>query len=263
MDSVTAVSIEEHLQVMQGIKERAEAIAEEDVLEPELPVMIFIKEVGIAASGAREHFLDLAKVGFKESMIQTLEADLAALSSAQALWNTERRGGRSEAAQQIVDECEECRLDLLSASDLALRKQAAGQRRISLIREGEGLADLIADLKDLALLITDFKALFLEINLDVDQAPKQAVQLAGDLQNVLSTEKVGKTLTGYKALRDRCYTLTKESLEEVRSFAARAFRKDKTDTRKNLFTSAYLRRQNRLARNRRNEAEKTQTTSNP
>ncbi len=95
MDFVTPVSVEEHLRMVETVKARAEAIASDDIREPDLPVAIFIKEAGIAASGAREHFEAMAKVGFSGEMITALETDIRALDSAQQLWNRERRGGRS------------------------------------------------------------------------------------------------------------------------------------------------------------------------
>ena len=117
-----------------------------------------------------------------------------------------------------------------------------GKRRVSMIREGEGLADLVSDLNDQAVLLTDFRPRFEAIRVDVDAESQKAAKLRDDLQAALAEEDVAKTLTGYKELRDRIFTLTKRSLQELRAFASFAFRKDKTNSRRNLFTSSYIRR---------------------
>jgi hypothetical protein len=154
---------------------------------------------------------------------------------------------------------------MLSAADLALRHTQKGLDRISMIREGEGLPDLVSDLGDLALLFTDFRPEFVAIKTDVDGDAAKAAKTAFDLKTVLATEDVAKTLTGNKELRDRIYTLTARALDEVRSFATHAFRHDKTNARRNLFTSAYLRRKRNRARNLKaknaNASASTQTTA--
>jgi len=74
-------------------------------------------------------------------------------------------------------------------------------------------------------------------------------------------EGVARSLSGSKEMRDRVYTLSRESIAELRVFASFAFRNDKTDRRRQLFTSAYIRRRNR--RNRRAAAEQSSNASAP
>jgi hypothetical protein len=195
MNSVKPVSLEDHLQVVEAARERAEALPAAEVAEPDMPVRVFIDEAETAVTAALEHLADLEKVGLLREMVDALARDVKALDSAQRLWNTERRGGRSEAVGGLIETCEDYRQDLLDASDLALRKEAKGKERLSLIREGEGLPDLIADLSDLAVLVTDYRPLYEAIHLDVDGSSNQAVALGKELKSALAEEKVGKSLS--------------------------------------------------------------------
>jgi hypothetical protein len=248
MERTKPTSIKDHQQVVETLRKEAEALGAGEFGEPDVPIKVFIDELRTTLLATEQHFSSLAAVGYTEAMAAILEWRAAALESVQTLWSAERRGGRSEAVASLIEGAEEVRGDLLSASDLALRHSDAGRHRVSAIREGEGLADLVFDLNDLAALLTDFRAEFEAIKLDVDAEAERAARARDDLKRALAEEDVAKTLTGYKELRDRIFALTKRSLDETRAFAAFAFRKDKTSQRRHLFTSAYNRRRNRRNR---------------
>ena len=131
-------------------------------------------------------------------MLTRLETLFKALFSAQTLWNTERRGGRSDQVAAVIELCEAIRQDTLDAGVLALRHDRRGQERLALIREGDGLADLLSDLNDQAVLITDYAREFEAINWDIEAESERAAAARDALQSAISEESVGKSLTGYR-----------------------------------------------------------------
>lgn len=251
-------SVDEHKQLVEALRAEAEAVPANQTADPDVPVKTFIAEALTALEGAKQHLADLGKVGLVQATVDAFARHLNALQSAQVLWNTERGVSRSEAVLNIVNDSEAHRQYLLDAADLALRNDPDAQNRLSLLREGEGLADLSLDLSDLAALLISHRAEFEAVKLNVDDAAQKCATLKVGLQSALAEEDVAKTLSGYKELRDRCYVLVKRDLQEIRAFARFAFRDDKGNSRRNLFMSAYTRRKDRKAR-RNAESDQTQT----
>jgi hypothetical protein len=184
-------------------------------------------------------------------MLEKAEASVLAAISAQAVWNAERRSGPSEALTRLIAECKETREDLIAASILALRNNSKRKRRLAAIRKGSSLAHVAASLGDLAVLLTDAKSSYRAINLDAKAEAAKAAKLGEQLRAALAQEEVAKSLSGSKEMRDRSFTLSKAAIKELREFALFAFRKDKTDTRRQLFSSGYLRKRNRRLRQQR------------
>jgi hypothetical protein len=238
----TSVTLQENMEVVESVRERAFSLPADSVKAPDMPIAVFLDELTTTALAVEEHFDALAAVGFTRQMMDSFGYYVKCLRAAQAVWNAEKSNGRTEDNIVMIEKAENVREDLISASVLALRKNIEGQRRLQVIREGDSMADLVADLQDLGVLITDARPLFEAINMNVDETAALAAKLSKDLQTALSTEDVAKSLSNSKEMRDRVFTLTKENLSEVRLFADFAFRKDKTNNRRSLFMSAYNRR---------------------
>ena len=197
---------------------------------------------------ARENYDVLSKVGVTHEMIDHYEQLLFSMSSSQSIWQMERRGGRNEETAAMIEEAEQLRNYLNDAAELALRNNLEGQRRLETIREGDGIPDLVSDLDLYTLLLTEAKPLFEAICINVDEQANRAAGMRDSLRKVLAVEDVAKALSGSKEMRDRIYTLVKEKQQELRMFASFAFRGDKTNKRRGLFASSYLRKRNRRAR---------------
>ncbi len=253
METVKPTSLADHKTVVDAMRAELNTLPASAVAAPDMPVKAFLDEGMTAVEAAKQHLDALVRAGLSEALIITLERTVLALQSAQILWNTERGMGRSEVMSRLIEKAETVRSYLLAASDLALRNDPDALARLSAIREGEGLADLVMDLGDLAVLITDRKDLYTAVNLDPDDLAQSAAGFRNDLQSGLAEEDVAKTLSGYKDTRDRCFVLAKQALQEVRAFAKFAFRDDTTNVRRGLFFSTYTR--NRDRRSRRNRLE--------
>ncbi len=248
---------DEHQRRLETVKEAAMSLPVSAVREPDMPVAVFIDEGHVAVAAAHEHQKDLTAVGLPTTTVEQLHGRLEALASAEALWRLERGYGRNEETRTVIDDATALREDVLAAADLALRKSAEGQRRLSQIREGEGLPDLVADLTDLAVLVGHASARFEAIRYPVSDKAAELTRMATALQATLANEDAGKTLGTAKELRDRVYTLALEPLTDLRAHATFAFRHDRSNNRRMGFTSAY----HRTRQARRRQAKITATPS--
>ena len=257
MSEAAKITLKELIGVVDMVRDVAEGLTPDEVREPDMPVMVMLDELSNTVLAAKEHMAALAAVGVTEEMVARLERYTNGLRAAQAICVAERTRGRNDDNIAQVEDAETLREDLMAGATLALRNDTDGQRRVAEIREGEGLADLIDDLRNLSILITEKRSLFEAINMDVDTMATKASETSQGLQQMLSEEDVAKSLTNSKEMRDRVYTLAKDALKEIRLFAAYAFRKDKSNNRRLVFTSAYMRRKNR----RRNRPSETAGTA--
>lgn len=248
MRNQSTMSLEENITIVDGLRPEAMALTADEVVEPDIPVMVMLDELNNTVLAVAQHMAALSAVGVTDEMATQLDRYSKGLRAAQAVWIAEKSRGRGEDHVAQLEEAEALREDLLAAGTLALRNDIAGQRRLSEIREGDSLPDLVDDLNNLAVLLTDKRESFEAIHMDVDNSALQADQLSSALQQMLSTEDVAKSLSDGKETRDRIYVLAKDTLKEIRLFASFAFRKDKSNNRRQIFTSAYMRRRNRKHR---------------
>ena len=252
-------SVEDHRKVVKKVLPIASALPADSVKEPDIPVDVFLREAKTVNTGCVEHKDALVALGVTQEMFDTAVVYVDALDSAETIWQAERKGAaRREKFAAIIDEAEEVRTDALDAGELALRKSQEGKERMSRIREDDGLEDLASDMGDVAALLTDARHLFEAINYPVDETSTRTAELRDLIRKNLSAEDVGKTLSAAKDTRDRVFTLADEAISEIRSYAKFAFRKDRSPSRKNLFTSDYNRRRNQ--RRRRAAAQERETS---
>ncbi|MBN2528934.1 MAG: hypothetical protein JXR76_21270 [Deltaproteobacteria bacterium] len=248
MSDQSKIALSELIAMVDKIRDVAIGLTPDAVKAPDMPVMVLLDELSNTVLAAREHMDALAAVGVTVEMVERLEQYTEGLRAAQAICIAEKSRGRSDENIAQIEAAEALREDLMAAGALALRNDIEGQRRLAEIREGEGLADLVDDLRNLAVLIKDKRALFEAIHMDVDITAAEAAEKGESLQRMLSEEDVARSLVNSKEMRDRVYTLAIDALKEIRLFAAYAFRKDKSNNRRMIFTSAYMRRRNRKHR---------------
>jgi hypothetical protein len=156
----TTVTLQENIEVVDTIRETAMSLPADAVKLPDMPVMTFLEELTTTVIATEEHWETLSAVGFTTKMQEVLKNNLQFLNAAQAVWNAEKSKGRTEINIDLIEKAENTIEDLLAASALALRKNAEGQRRLSMIREGDSMADLVVDLQDGGILISDARPHF-------------------------------------------------------------------------------------------------------
>ena len=233
----------EHVAAVYVALQLADALPSESIKPPNGSVEELLRDARQLAAATRAHEADLIARGLSPMMAGTLEARADALSQTQALWMADRRKGlRKESTAALIAEAEEARADVLAIADLALRRSRDGLARLANIREGEGLADLAADLRDLSVLVADAEDAFAGVNEDADLLADRLKKLGKKLADALDDEDGGRVVSSSKDRRDRLVVLVKDAIEEVRAYARVAFRKDGSNERRGAFTTVAARR---------------------
>ncbi len=239
----------EHVAAVYVALQLADALPSESLKPPDGSVEELLRDARQIAAAARAHEAELVARGLSPTMAGVLEARADALSQTQALWMADRRKGlRKESTAALIAEAEEARADVLAVADLALRRSRDGLGRLANIREGEGLADLAADLRDLAGLVSDAEDAFALVNEDAVLVSDRLKKLGKKLSDALADEDGGRVVSSSRDRRDRLVVLVRDALEEVRAYARVAFRKDFTNERRGAFTSVAARRRRKLPR---------------
>ncbi len=247
-DRIQANFLKAKQQLVAEVIRLAQDLPEDAVRKPDMPIRTFLEEGLTMVATARNSEADLSRVGTPPDLADHLEALLAALSFAQAQWIAERRGGRGEETAGIIDEARTLADDLMAAGGLALRDDQQGLEQLAEIRKQNDIPDLISDLTDLATLLTDKKSLFEALRMDVEAESKRVQAMRKTLQRAHSEKSVAKPMAMDREIRDRIFTLAVNTAEELRAFGTFAFKKDKTDKRRTLFTSDYSREKMRRHR---------------
>jgi len=204
---------------LQQKMEALNAIPAEQVLEPVIPVDIYLQEAENLAQWCKDDLTELAKGGITEAMVTDIGVRAGALREAQSLWFKDRRtqqqaerdwNTQSPAAYDLRDE-------LLHTFRFAFRKDTNLLNRVSEITAGDGHADMIQDLNDLAVLGRGNTRVLAAIGFDVtklDEADTLAQTMAELLALANGSKQMGNES---KILRDRAYTHLKERVDEVRA----------------------------------------------
>jgi hypothetical protein len=216
----------------------ARALPSQAVHEPVRRTADLLRDARSVASACRLHAAALAARGLPAQAADDLVARADALSQAQALWLADRRSGlRTEATAALLADADALRDEAVAIAALALRKSRDGQERLASLRDGEGIADLIRDLVDLAALARDAADAFEDINEDPAALHARLTKTCRKLDAALAAADAGHVVSSAKDLRDRLAVLVEDSLDEIRAFAAVAFRADGDNARRGAFAS--------------------------
>lgn len=231
---------------LEKVSEEARALGADELMTPDMPVATVIAEVQASASlvdddkAVREQ---LHKTRYKAKDHTRLKLLLSALVVAQTRWNRQRTGRNDQAYIDEVERAEALRAKILRAADYNCAQDHTAVGRIAAVREGEGVADLVQDLRDLKVFLADFKALFAQDGLfDLDAARDDIDERLERLGPLISDKLQGSGADA-RELRDRVYTLFIREVRAMRDAASYAFA-DAPATRAK-FQSAYSRRRSR------------------
>lgn len=220
----------------------AQALLQEQVEEPRIPIGIYLQESEDLAQIALSDKEKLTSAGLPEQIINQLPTYAGATREAQSLWSKERQM-REEAEESWQNEAPkgyDLRDKLIHTFNYAFRKNEALLKRVKAIREGYGHSDMVQDLNDLAILGKSEEPLLVQINFDMGEL-ETARTLSDELATLLAQSNGERTNPNEaKELRDRMYTLLKTAVDEVRDCGKYIFWKDERKRRQ--YSSAYLRR---------------------
>lgn len=232
------------------VDEAAAALpAETRRMEPTLPVDVAVLEAYRLAKAAEKLRAKLIKLpGFDAGHIDNLPALIDGLEESERNWARLRLAKKGKGRGEARKEAEALRKAVLGAGRYLFRKNPKALKELERIAEGEGLADLLADLKDIPLFMTaNPREWALDITLPKD-AKARCTVLGKQLEEVEDDEEA---LAAFEA-RNQRFVLLDQSVTEVREAARYLL----GDDRKRLapFLSRYEADRKRRARQHHREA---------
>jgi hypothetical protein len=231
-----------HLERIDQALAIAQALPAEHVRRPALPIGDLLRDARTVAAAADAWREALVARGLADSLASDLVARADALSQAQAMWLAERsRGLKASASTLALREAEALRSEATAVLGLALRRSRDGQARLDGITHGEGIADIVADLAALADLARDADLALAAINEDAEALARGLEKAKKAVENAAARDG-GRIVSSSKDTRDRLAVLVEDAIDEIRAFAAVAFRADPTNERRGAFAPVGTRR---------------------
>lgn len=225
--------------------EAIEALTSDEVKQPNIPVDRFLQEGENLYHWCKQDKDALVAAGLNWALAEDLPVCLGALREAQSRWNAERHS-QEEAGIEWAAKAPgsyDLRDSMVHTFRYAFRDKDDLLGRISVIADGDGHADMIQDLNDLAVLGRENINKLETIHYDstvLDTAATLADELAA-LLAVVNGDRQEHSET--KTLRDKAYTLCRNSIDEIRACGKYVFWRQ--PDRLKGYASEYYRRQNK------------------
>jgi hypothetical protein len=225
-------------------KAEIEAIPDENVKTPNMPVSTFLQESEDLYEWCQDDKEGLVKKSLEWGKVEKLPDLTGALRYAQSVWQKDYKS--LEAVQTEWDKESIVGFDLRDVLVhhclFAYRKNPDLLAQTQKIAEGSGNADMIQDLSDLAVLGKANPDPLVKINVDMnlfDQAAEKSETLGKLLAKSNGTKNSDNAL---KITRDKAYTAVKEIVDEIRLCGKYAFWR--TPAREKGYASKYFQMMN-------------------
>src|SRR5690606_19132231 len=191
----------------------------------------------------------LRAVGVAATALDALPAAIGATRQAQSQWVVVRDRGKPQAQRDRERAGVELRSDIVAACRWNLRHDPAALAVFDEIVQGEGIADLVQDLVNLAALLGQHESAFDDDEtLDAPAQAEAARSTAEEITAGLSELRTAGDHEAAKILRDRAHTHLATLVGDLREAGRYAFRKE--PQRAAVFGSEYQRRAHARARRR-------------
>jgi len=228
---------------LSGVREQLLAIPSTEVDAPQIPVATILQEANDLLTLVRDPkvWSSLEAVGLTTATRDELERMIGATRATQSLWTVSRDRSKSDAQREREERGATLRSDLLAACRFNLRDDRTALATLGAISQGDGVADLVQDLSDLATLIEQRRAAFeRDKTFDPSKRAEEARSLSSEIAAGISGERSTSDQTAALELRDRAYTRLDDLVSTVREAGRYAFRSDAK--LRGRFVSAFLRR---------------------
>lgn len=228
----------------EALKPKYEAIPEDLIKEPNLPVEIAVDEALNLYEIASKDKEQLGATDLDLILIDDLVIRAEGLRYSETLWTlvfTEKSDAEEE-WKLLSKEAFDLRDELLHYCRYAYRKDSKLMDIVNRIAEGYGNADMVMDLSELAMLGKNNPTPLTGVNYDLTNLDR-ASQLS-DRCGILLGKVNGvrtKNEKPAKEMRDRAFTYLKEGVDAIREAGKFVFWKD--PERVKLYSSAYYREQ--------------------
>lgn len=213
----------------EALQPEIEAIPAAAIKIPNMPIDKFVQEAANLKVWSAEDQPVLLAVGVPQATFDALEPRTGALRHIQSVWLKDHHGQeearrewneKSPAASELKDELEH-------AFRYAFRHRPDLLSKVQVIEKGSGHADLVQDLSDLAVLGNANLPLLTGIAFDTTKLATSST-MSGVLSELLARMNGERAdLSNTKILRDKAYTLLKNTMDEIREAGKYAFWKDK------------------------------------
>lgn len=217
---------------------------------PSIPVSIYLQEAENLYCWCRADREKLTRNGLDWRIVEDMPSRIKALRDAQSRWHvsdrysleTERRW------KEIQSTGRRYRKDLARALRFLFRKNPKVPVKIAGLVRGESSAAVIQSLVNLSVFGRQETAFLSAANFDFTELDK-AERLARDMSGLLaSVNSLRRSYGEMLEKRNHAYTHLQEAVTEIKSHGNYLFRHDPGRLRG--YTSAYIRKKNRKARNR-------------
>ncbi len=229
---------------------RAELLKIAEPTAPSIPVDRLVAEAKLLARAADKRLPALKKVGLDPKLVASLEERAAALSEAQSALTLQRGAQRTKAEIALEKDAVALRSQMVADGRYALRDDDDAQGVLDAIQEGEGLDDLVQDLRELSSFAAANKAALAKVGVKANENAARATKLAAGLETLVLARRDGDNAESHDArdLRDRAATHLAHAVSEIRAAGTYAFRTDESAAQK--FRSAYAAHRRARARGR-------------
>lgn len=183
---------------------------------PDKPVAVVLLEAERLLSAAlRLKKALLALPSFPADQLPLLDLALPALSDAERAWQKARFRTRESTLGATRKEAEALRARLLATGRYMLRHDAAARAEVERISEGEGLADLVQDLRDLGVLVGSQLGPFLA----APGVPANVLDTLSSLADTLGGGLDGESAQQAQERRNALCALVSRAVDEIRAAA--------------------------------------------
>lgn len=213
----------------QDLLPEIQAIPDEEIIQPDMPVDIFNQEAENLFPWALQDKNKLIARGLKETTINELLPGIGACRQAQVNWFHERYGKQGAEKEWGIKGPQgyDLRDKLLDEFDFAFDEETSLLKRVSEIRAGTGNADMIQDLANLSGFGKANTTLLEATNFDMsllDTAAELSDTLPG-LLAIANGEKADDSAV--KKIRDQAYTYLLRRVKKVRHYGKFVFKNDR------------------------------------
>jgi hypothetical protein len=203
----------------------AEALPSAAAVEPNLPVAIYLHQGAVLTKVSERDRQALLDAGCDRASLEQLSGRLAWLRDADTQWQV-RRTGKGQTQKEREKAAVDLRDETLADLRWWLRHDPAAQAHLDGIAEGEGLADALHDLDELALLVDEHAPSWPTAAKVNPTARAQALRQAAEAaREGAATWKADPTSDALKLSRDKAFAWAEAAVREVRAAGRYAFRK--------------------------------------
>lgn len=165
-----------------------------------------------------------AKSNLEKAVGGSLEARRKRLELAEAAWTEHRNASLSKSLREVRADAEELKRDAIAALRHFCEEDSAVLTRVEAIVLGAGIADLIDDLRKLAVLLEENARALARADLPKHPADK-AHALAESLSRGSADRSIDPVGAAAMSLRNRAFWSLREAMDAVRSAGRYVYRK--------------------------------------